>query len=243
VIQRVVVGAAGQLGAAIADASYRRGDSTLAVDPLLEEVPSGIDVLRADASSPAFGEKLRAVLTGVSRSELILAGSRVPPLIRVSDVTGDDLSLALNDVVTTFRTMSMFAEAVKAATVDGSILVVSSVGARHPHRYMIGYDAARACLESLARSFALAYASYGITTRVMAVGPIAESATSVADGNLTEALVRLVPVGRYPRLDELAEAALALSSAPLDWANGHTVTLDGGLTVQLRPGDIERAPG
>ncbi len=241
-ILRVIVGAAGQLGAAITAASARTGDRTLAVDPLLTEVPPGVEALRADAGSPACGDKLKTALASVDRSELILVAGRVPPLIRVPDTTSHDLEGALDDVRTTFRALSVFAESARSAAIGGSILLISSVGARYPHRYMIGYDAARASMESLARSFALAYAPRGITTRVLAVGPIAESPTSQVDGHLAEALIRLVPLGRYPLLDEIADAAIVLASPALDYANGHTITLDGGLTVQLRPADIERAP-
>jgi gluconate 5-dehydrogenase len=136
----------------------------------------------------------------------------------------------------------VFAEVARSAAIGGLILVISSVGASHPHRYMISYDAGRASMESHTRSFALEYAPNGITSRVLAVGPIAESPTSRADGDLAEALIRLVPLGRYPRLDEIANTAIVLASPALDCANRHTITLDGGLTVQLRPACIERAP-
>ncbi|GAA1381167.1 SDR family oxidoreductase [Catellatospora chokoriensis] len=241
-ILRVIVGAAGQLGAAITTASARAGDRTLAVDPLITEAPPGIEVLRAGVGSPSFADALDAALAGATRGELILAGGRVPPLVRVPDATSHHVEAALADIVATFQALSVFAESVKSAAIGGSMLLISTVGARRPHRYMAGYDAARAGMESLARSFALAYAPHGITTRVLAVGPVAESATSRADGDLTDALVRLVPLGRYPRLDEVANAAITVASAALDCANGHTITLDGGLTVQLRPVDIERAP-
>ncbi|MBB5874631.1 NAD(P)-dependent dehydrogenase (short-subunit alcohol dehydrogenase family) [Allocatelliglobosispora scoriae] len=71
--------------------------------------------------------------------------------------------------------------------------------------------------------------------KIEQLGPL----RSLADAT---ALIRLVPLGRYPRLDEIAEAAIMLASGALDCANGHTITLDGGLTVQLRPVDVERAP-
>lgn len=241
-ILRVIAGAAGQLGSAVTAASTRKGDRTLAVDPLLTEVPPGVELLRADAGSPAFGDRLKAELVGASRCELILAGGSIPPLVRVDDATDLDVEAALGDVMTTFRAMSVFAKSAQSYAIGGSIVLIGSVGARYPHRYMISYDAARAGMESLARSFALEYAAHGITTRVLAVGPIAESATSRADGELAEALIRLVPLGRYPRLDEVAVAAITVASAALDCANGHTITLDGGLTVQLRPADIERGP-
>jgi hypothetical protein len=52
----------------------------------------------------------------------------------------------------------------------------------------------------------------------------------------------LVPLGRYARLAEVAEAIALFGCPAFDPANGHTLTFDGGLSVQLRPVEVERPP-
>jgi gluconate 5-dehydrogenase len=74
------------------------------------------------------------------------------------------------------------------------------------------------------------------------VGPIADSASSTADGPLAEALIRLVPRGRYATVEEVADAIVRFAGPGFDLATGAVLPLDGGLLLQLRPADIERAP-
>ena len=119
--------------------------------------------------------------------------------------------------------------------------MVTSVGAHRAHRYHVGYDAAKAGVESVVRSLALEYGSR-LSVRAFALGPLAESTSTATDGEALPALVRLVPLGRYARLEEVAEAIALFGGPAFDAANGHTLTFDGGLSVQLRPVEVERAP-
>ncbi|MDQ3762904.1 MAG: hypothetical protein M3460_15020 [Actinomycetota bacterium] len=78
--------------------------------------------------------------------------------------------------------------------------------------------------------------------RAFALGPLAESTSTAADGEASPALVGLVPLGRYARLAEVAEAIALFGGPAFDPANGHTLAFDGELSVQLRPLEVERAP-
>ena len=74
------------------------------------------------------------------------------------------------------------------------------------------------------------------------MGPIAASASTAADGDRAADLVALVPRGTYLHLDDLAAALAAFATPAFDSACGHPLTLDGGLSVQLRPATVERPP-
>jgi len=130
------------------------------------------------------------------------------------------------------------------ARVLASITFTSSVGATHAHRYQAAYDAAHAGIQALARAFAVELGDQGIVANAVAVGPVAESASTAADGHgaLAEELVALVPAGRYARVAEVAAVLCAVGSERFAAVNGMVITVDGGLTVQLRPRRIERIP-
>ncbi|MGH3800240.1 MAG: SDR family oxidoreductase [Pseudonocardiaceae bacterium] len=119
-----------------------------------------------------------------------------------------------------------FAEAVSAVAIPASITFLGSVGASRSHRYKIAYDAAMAGVEALARGFALEYASAGITTRVAAVGPIADSRTSIEDDGRSGGLVALMPARRYPTVEEVATAVIAFGGPAFDIATGAVLPLD-----------------
>ena len=138
--------------------------------------------------------------------------------------------------------MRAFAQAITSKRASGSIVYISTVGARRPHRYLAGYDASRAAVESVVRSIAVEYGRHGVTARTLAVGPLRESSSTRADGDLGPALVDLVPTGVYASVADIAAIAIALAGPAFDCVNGHTLTADGGLTVQLRPSAVERGP-
>lgn len=239
---RIVVGAAGLIGNTIARHAGTMNIDVAAIDPLLIDPPGTAHAVRLDAASDAFTHWLPDAIGGHARAELYYAAGHVSPLRRVADTSPADFGKALDDLTDAYTVTSRFAEACRRAGATASIVIIGSVGSRHAHRYMIGYDAARAGMESVARSLALEYGPDQITTRVLAIGPIAESATTQADGALLPALVRLVPTQRYATVDQVAAAAVAYGGPAFDCANGHTLCLDGGLTIQLRPADIERHP-
>lgn len=95
---------------------------------------------------------------------------------------------------------------------------------------------------SLVRSFTLEYGKR-LAARAVALGPLAQSASTAADGDRLPALLALVPRGTYMGLGDLARALTAFGGPCFDSSAGHTLTLDGGLSVQLRPAAVERPPG
>jgi len=237
-IHRIVTGAQGFLGLALTRSLRAAPGYLLAVD----RVP-GKEVEAVDVTDIAFHERLRQFLIGATRAELYNAAGSVPDLACIVDIPPTEFQLVLNDnLVVSYATARAFAEAASALKVTASITFLGSVGAARSHRYKIAYDAAMAGTEALARGFALEYASAGITTRVAALGPIADSRTSIEDGGRSGDLVSLVPARRYPTVDEVATAVIAFGGSAFDIATGAVVPLDAGLTQQLRPADVERSP-
>lgn len=94
----------------------------------------------------------------------------------------------------------------------------------------------------MCRSFALEYAAKNIRCNVLAIGPIAQSKTTKEDGEKLNSLLALVPSARYAEIEEVARAMKALGSDDFSFVTGQTICIDGGLSVQLRPASIERAP-
>ncbi len=171
-IHRIVAGARGFLGVALARSLRAAPGRLLAVD----RVP-GKEVEAVDVTDVSFHARLRQFLIGATRAELYTAAGSVPDLARIADIPPTEFRLVLNDsLVVGYATARAFAEAASTLGIPASITFLGSVGAARSHRYKIAYDAAMAGTEALARGFALEYASAGITTRVAAIGPIADPA-------------------------------------------------------------------
>jgi NAD(P)-dependent dehydrogenase (short-subunit alcohol dehydrogenase family) len=235
---RIVVGAAGFIGRAIIEHLASEDDRVIAVDPEL----FGPNSVRSAADPETIAATVKPLARPGARIELIYAAGTHPPLRAMSDTPANEVARALLDTVDAYAAMRTFAQTVAKSPAAGSIVFISTVGASHPHRYLAGYDAARAAAESIVRSIAVEYGRRGVTARTLAVGPVRESSSTAADGGLAAALVDLVPTGTYASVADIAAVAAALAGPAFDCVNGHTITADGGLTVQLRPSAIERGP-
>ncbi|MGH3832365.1 MAG: SDR family oxidoreductase [Pseudonocardiaceae bacterium] len=237
---RVVVGAAGQVGSALAAHLRSVPGGLVAVDRVSGDSP--VPVIGCDVTGPAFADLLAARLAGCARAELYHTAGWVPPLARINDTPTDAFATALTrNLTSTYAPLRAFALATGRLDLHAAAVVVTSVGAHRAHRYHVGYDAAKAGVESVVRSLALEYGSR-LSVRAFALGPLAESTSTAADGEAAPALVQLVPLGRYARVAEVAEAIALFGGPAFDPVNGHTLTFDGGLSVQLRPVEVERAP-
>lgn len=119
------------------------------------------------------------------------------------------------------------------AATRGSLIVVSSVGAYHG---MIGnpaYAASKAGAVNLVGSLALAWAKDGIRVNGIAPGLVPTKLTTVTtdDPARAERAVRGIPARRMGTPQDMAGAALFLTSPLASYVLGQTIRVDGGLTL------------
>jgi citronellol/citronellal dehydrogenase len=102
-----------------------------------------------------------------------------------------------------------------------------------PHRGTPGMahsSAARAAVESLARTLAIEWGPRGV--RVVAVAPGFVHTDAIAKYGIdTDLLSRIVPVQRMQAADEVAALVAFLASPAGDYITGTCITADGGLDV------------
>jgi NAD(P)-dependent dehydrogenase (short-subunit alcohol dehydrogenase family) len=200
-----------------------------------------VDLLDSGACARLFGEALGEAR--YTHAELYLCAGDVGGLALLSQVSVADFRKSLEDnLVLAYTVAREFALAAIAQAIPASITLAGSVGGQKAHRYKVGYDAAKAGVEGMARAFAVELGSQGVRTNVIAVGPIAESPSTAADGSRLSELVRLVPAARYASADEVAAVFCAVGSSEWGFLNGETIAVDGGLSFQLRPVQFERGP-
>lgn len=109
----------------------------------------------------------------------------------------------------------------------GRIVFVSSVaaftgGIIGPH-----YTASKAALIGLAHALAAPLAPHGVTVNAVAPALIAQTGMISGDGEEEKRAAGRIPVGRFGKPEEVAEAVLMLAANP--FVTAQTVSVDGGL--------------
>jgi len=123
---------------------------------------------------------------------------------------------------------------------EGRIIHISSLSAQRGGTGRAAYGASKAGVTMLTKVMAVELARYGITVNEIAPGPVNTEMTAVTHDEATRsAYHRLIPMGRYADRDEIASAAVFLSSSEAAFVNGHTLNVDGGFAAAGLMFDLE----
>ncbi len=235
----LVAGAAGGLGAALAEALAGRGAKLVLADldrngaaALATRLPGAghcalaLDVTDEASCIAAVGAcgNLDALVNcvGVFRT--------APALDMPLDVF--ETSLRVN-VTGAFVLARAAAKAMLAAGREGRIVTLASVSSQVANPHYAAYATSKAALAQLTRILALEWAPHGIT--VNAVGP-AMTPTALTEEylkknvNLDYALSK-IPIGRFGTPADIVGAVLLLIAPAGAFITGQTIYVDGGRTL------------
>ena len=114
-------------------------------------------------------------------------------------------------------------------TQAGSIVNLSSVSGMRGNLGRAAYGASKAGVIVLSQVMAVELASNGIRVNVVSPGPIETPLVAlVHDQAIRDAWGRFVPMKRYGQPNEIASAALFLSSDAASYITGQVLAVDGG---------------
>lgn len=114
---------------------------------------------------------------------------------------------------------------------EGRVVNVGSVVGTAGNAGQANYCAAKAGLVGFSKSAARELASRGITVNVVAPGFVDTDMTDVLGGEMKDALLNQIPLGRIGRPEEIAAAVRFLCSASAAYITGETIHVNGGMSM------------
>jgi len=117
----------------------------------------------------------------------------------------------------------------------GRIVNIASVQAELARPGIAPYTATKGAVRNLTRGMCTDWAKYGLQINAIAPGyfktPLNQALVDSAE--FSGWLEKRTPAGRWGNVEELVGAAVFLSSDAASFVNGHTLYVDGGITVSL----------
>jgi gluconate 5-dehydrogenase len=115
------------------------------------------------------------------------------------------------------------------------IMTASMMGPRLARPTIAPYAAAKAGLTGLTRALAVELGPKGITCNAIAPGYFATEMNTalIENAEFNDFVQKRTPLGRWAQPSEIGGVAVFLASDAASYVNGHTLFVDGGLTVAL----------
>lgn len=240
----IVTGAGSGFGAAIAERFAAEGARVVVADinpkragDTASQIGSSAMPLAVDVSRKEDIERLVAVtLQQFGRLDIMVnnAGYTYKNMM-LTDVPEDsfDLITAVNMKALYWSTLAVVPVMRKFG--GGSIINTASIGAERPRKGLAWYNASKGWVLSATKSMALELAADKI--RVNAICPV-ESETDtlklILKEDTIEAREKLqasIPLGRFSKPEDIANAALWLASEESAFVTGTAVDVDGGYSL------------
>jgi len=229
----LVTGAARNIGRAIATRLKADGYSVVVLDRLMPEDPSLGEYMHVDLADPsATAQALSWAVDGRDITRLVNCAGvfRLGPL---EETTAEEFD---NIIAVNARSYIQVTQAVLPAMKArgfGRIVNIASRAALGVANHT-AYAASKAAVVAMTKSWAMEFASQGITSNVIAPGPIETDMAQVSypsGSQAREDFVRTIPLGRFGSPEDIAHAASYFLDARSSFVTGQVHFVCGGLSV------------
>ena len=232
----VITGAAGGIGAVSAEVFAREGAHVVGVD--LREHTVGELALQADLTSAAQVEALYAqVAEHFGHIDVLFNNAGISPtdddsVLLTSEEAYDRVQAA--NLKSVFLCCKYGIPHLLEAGAGSVINTASFVAVMGSATSQISYTASKGGVLAMSRELGVQFAKQGVRVNAICPGPIDTPLLQELFAKDPERAARRlvhVPMGRFGRAEEIANAVLFLASDESSFVTAHTMLVDGGITA------------
>jgi len=222
-----------ELGASVVIVARDAAKLAAAREELQQATGGRVTALRADVRDLAAMESVAAAgVAELGRYDIVIAGAAGNFPAAASHMSANAFGAVVDiDLKGTFHT---FRACHSHLNPCARLIAISAPQATLPMAYQSHVCAAKAGIEALVRSLAVEWGGAdGVRANCISPGLVAGTYGAEIFSKLAgeEALVGSQPVPRQATLSEVADAAAYLAGPGGDYITGHTLTVDGGLSL------------
>jgi NAD(P)-dependent dehydrogenase (short-subunit alcohol dehydrogenase family) len=231
----VVTGASGGIGAATVAVFQREGARVVGVD-LAPDAPGDVSLQVDVTDETQVGEMYAATVAELGKVDVLFNNAGISP---VDDGSAIDTELEAWERVQRVNLRSVFLCCKHGIPhlLDGGggsvINTASFVAVMGAATSQISYTASKGGVLALSRELGVEFARRGVRVNALCPGPVDTPLLQelyAADPAQAERRLVHVPLGRFARAEEIANAALFLASDESSYVTASTFLVDGGLT-------------
>ncbi len=238
-LNALVTGASGGIGGAIARALHAQGASVTL---------SGTRQDALDALAGELGERAHVVTANLADRDSLdalfaraeSAMGQVDILVNNAGMTRDGLVMRMKDedwdgvievnLTSAFRLTRAALKGMMKRRF-GRIIGITSVVGVTGNAGQANYAASKAGMIGMTKAVALEVATRGITVNCIAPGFVETSMTEALNEKQREFALGQIPMNRFGAIGEIASAAVFLASREAAYTTGHTLHVNGGITM------------
>ncbi|KAI5817718.1 hypothetical protein BZA77DRAFT_309297 [Pyronema omphalodes] len=210
----------------------RRQDVTQKVAAEIQALRQGAKVIgiAADVRDyTAMENAVKRTVQELGRLDYLICGAAGNFLATISQLSSNAFKSVLDiDILGSFHAVKASLRHLKASR--GRIIFISATLHYTGTPYQSHVSAAKAAIDALSQSLAVELGPFGITSNVIAPGPIAgtEGMARLANREQSEVVRRATPLQRFGKASEIADATVYLLADTGSFVNGAVLVVDGG---------------
>lgn len=236
----LVTGAGAGIGKAIVNALHERGATVIFVDrnPVIHDIAKGVDdrhiSYEADVSDEASCDHVVSdAVSRLGKIDILVNSAGIAILEPAEETTlaAWNKTLAINLTGSFLFSRRVGREMIRQKY--GRIVTIASQAASIGLDHHLAYCTSKSALLGMTRVLALEWGKHGVTANTISPTVVETELGKIAwAGEKGEALKAIIPTRRFAQPEEIALAALYLTSEGAGMVNGEDLLVDGGYSNQ-----------